>query len=319
VVLVDTGARLHFGFYSTTGTISLFAGLGMAIDEPTFRAEVSPFHGVSVEGPDADRVMSVAEKAVKALGVPGVEIKVLKTIPAHVGLGSTTQMALGIAQALNVLYGLGRGLREVAALMGRGLFSGIGTAVFERGGFILDSGRRAGGGLEPRCLPRPVIRLEVPGGWRFLLLIREGLRGLDEVSEKSLMMNLEPMPEEISSRICRLILQQLIPALIWDDISVFGRALTEIQRLVGHYFSPYQGGVFSHRDALDLADFLLEEGAYGVGQSSWGPTIYAITTAEEAGGLLSSARRFIEEEGLRYEILIARPRNRGAEVSLRPG
>ena len=316
-VRVDTGSRLHFGFYSTTGGPGLFAGMGMAIDMPSFRAEVEALDGdVSVSGPGADRLAELAREVVNVLDVPGARIRALSIIPAHVGLGSTTQMKLGMARALSDIYGLGKSVRELAFMLGRGEFSGIGTIAFESGGFIVDTGRRPGRISGPGDLPTELFRLDVPERWRFLLLIREGARGLSEGEERDILLGLEPMPERTVSRICYLLVRRLLPALIWDDVVSFGRALTEIQELVGEYFSPHQGGVFMDEAAEELRAFLLAEGAYGVGQSSWGPTIYALTTEARARALREAVDAFLKERGLEYKILIVRPRNRGAKIEI---
>ena len=313
---VDTGSRLHFGFYRTTGGPFLFASIGVAIREPSFRALVRPYEGLEVSGRDKNRVSSLAEDVIRALGVPGARIEVLSSIPAHVGLGSTTQVKLGIAYALNALYGLGKSVRELAFSVGRGEFSGIGTLAFEAGGLIVDTGRRRE--LKgPEDLPRALVRLDVPEDWRFLLLVREGMRGLNEASERDLLLSLEPMPDDVRGRICSLLLNGLLPSVLWGDVRAFGRALTEIQELVGRYFSPYQGGVFADEAAEELRAFLLSKGAYGVGQSSWGPTLYALTTARECRALKEAVSAFLAESGLKYKVLVAEPRNEGARLEVR--
>ena len=316
-VRIDTGSRLHFGFYSTTGGPGLFAGMGVAIANPSFVAEVEASEaGISVSGRGADRLAELAEEVVSALGVPGARIRASSTIPAHVGLGSTTQTKLGLAKAINDLYGLGKTVRELAYLLRRGEFSGIGTLAFEFGGFIIDTGRGPGWMSGPDGLPRPLFRLDVPERWRFLLLMKKGARGLSEREERGVLLGLEPMPERTASRICYLIMRRLVPSLLWDDIASFGRALTEIQELVGEYFSPHQGGMFMDEAADELKAFLLSQGAHGVGQSSWGPTLYALTTDERASVLKRAVEGFLAREGLRYHVLIARPRNRGARIEI---
>ena len=216
---VDTGSRLHFGFYRTTGGPFLFASIGVAIKDPSFKALVRPCEGLEVFGQDRDRVSPLVEEVIKALGVPGARVEVLSSIPAHVGLGSTTQIKLGIAYALNALYGLGKSIRELAFSAGRGEFSGIGMLAFEVGGLIVDTGRRAE--LKgPLDLPKALVRLDVPGDWRFLLLIREGMRGLSEEAERDLLLGLEPMPDGMRGRICSLLLDALLPAVLWGHARV---------------------------------------------------------------------------------------------------
>ncbi len=314
---VNTGSRLHLGFYRTTGGRLVFASIGIAIKEPSFRALVRPREGLAVSGPQRERISRLAEEVVRALGVPGARVEVRSVVPAHVGLGSTTQVKLGLAWALNALYGLGMTVRELAFATGRGLFSGIGMLAFEAGGLIVDTGRREvlrG----PDDLPKPLVRLKVPGSWRFLLLVREGMRGLSEEEEREILLSLEPMPPDMRSRIMSLLFDVMLPSALWDDIASFGRALTEIQELMGRYFSPYQGGVFLDEAAEELRDFLISSGAHGVGQSSWGPTLYALTTEGRCRELKEAVRAFLGETGLRYEVLVAEPRNEGAKLTLRP-
>lgn len=313
---VDTGSRLHFGFYRTTRGRLVFAGIGLAIRKPSFRAMVKPQEGLTVSGPQHERISQLAEEVVKALGVPGAHVEVRHVIPAHVGLGSTTQVKLGLAWALNALYGLGMTVRELAFATGRGLFSGIGMLAFEAGGLIVDTGRRETL-RDPDDLPKPLVRLNVPGSWRFLLLVKKGMRGLSEEEEREIMLGLEPMPPDIRSRIMSLLFDVMLPSVLWDDIASFGRALTEIQELMGRYFSPYQGGVFLDEAAEELRGFLISSGAYGVGQSSWGPTLYALTTEGRCRELEKAVRNFLGETGLRYEVLVAEPRNEGAKLTVR--
>ena len=84
---------------------------------------------------------------------------------------------------------------------------------------------------------------------------------------------------------------RLVPALVERDLETFGAALTQAQELVGSCFAAVQNGLF-HPDAAPLIDRLKEAGARGVGQSSWGPAVYAFAAdEEEEGHLLGVARR----------------------------
>ncbi|MEE8531411.1 MAG: hypothetical protein V3S34_04280, partial [Hyphomicrobium sp.] len=62
-----------------------------------------------------------------------------------------------------------------------------------------------------------------------------------------------------------------------------------------------------------IAEALKTAGAYGIGQSSWGPTGFAFAPTQEiADRLYESVIENARGEGL--EILIGRGRNRGASV-----
>src|SRR5262249_60448493 len=71
----------------------------------------------------------------------------------------------------------------------------------------------------------------------------------------------------------------LLPAGAERDIETFGAALVELQTLVGRCFAPAQGGLFARPELDDLVEVLRAEGLLGVGQSSWGPALYAFSRA----------------------------------------
>ncbi len=86
---------------------------------------------------------------------------------------------------------------------------------------------------------------------------------------------------------------RLVPALVERDLATFGAALTEAQELVGSCFAAVQNGLF-HPDAAALIARLKDAGARGVGQSSWGPAVYAFAgDAQDEQRLLDVARRAI--------------------------
>jgi predicted sugar kinase len=83
-------------------------------------------------------------------------------------------------------------------------------------------------------------------------------------------------PTSDAERVAHLVLMALLPALADGDHPAFGAALTEIQRINGRWFASQQGGCFAAGPTADLVEKLLSWGATGVGQSSWGPAVYAI-------------------------------------------
>jgi predicted sugar kinase len=108
---------------------------------------------------------------------------------------------------------------------------------------------------------------------------------------------------------------QLLPALVQGDITSFGGALSEVQRITGAWFAPQQGGVFAPGPGETLIRRLTEWGAAGVGQSSWGPAVYGLVEGDAAGHALASrCREFLGESGQVFEGGFARSgaRIRGA-------
>ena len=84
-----------------------------------------------------------------------------------------------------------------------------------------------------------------------------------------------------------LVLMQLLPGLVEDDLPSFGAALSEIQLITGSWFAAEQGGVFAPGRTERLVAEMAESGAVGVGQSSWGPAAYGLVQSEEAGAALA--------------------------------
>ena len=57
---------------------------------------------------------------------------------------------------------------------------------------------------------------------------------------------------------------------------------------VGRCFKKEQGGVYADPLLERIAEFVRGQGVRGVGQSSWGPTLYAVTPNEDGASSLAS-------------------------------
>lgn len=315
-VCVESSARLHLGFYNFYEDGVAYGGLGAGIEIPRVFVKVDTSEGVQVYNRVGIPIEDIVNRVLVALSIRGARIEILEAFPRHVGLGSTTQLSLSIAHALNILYNLGYSIRDLAVALGRGRDSGIGIAVFEHGGFIVDSGRRVKGAvLPPRSvddLPQIVFRSPLPEDWLFIVVIPKGIKGLDEHTERRALDTPMPLPRDAQYELYKLLLLHIIPSVIRGDVEIFGRALTKLQLIVGEYFSKYQGGVFCCREVEEIVKILQSSGAYGVGQSSWGPAVYALVRGEDmARHVLEKAIPRIESLGLEYEWYIAKARNRG--------
>ena len=91
-------------------------------------------------------------------------------------------------------------------------------------------------------------------------------------------------------------LMRLMPALVEAGLRDFGAAIGEIQRTVGDHFAQAQGGRFTSAAVGEVLAWLGAKGIAGVGQTSWGPTGFAMIDSEvRAHALLLDAReRFAE-------------------------
>jgi beta-ribofuranosylaminobenzene 5'-phosphate synthase len=97
------------------------------------------------------------------------------------------------------------------------------------------------------------------------------------------------------------VLMALLPAVAVNDLSTFGRALTDIQAITGGWFAAAQGGTFARGASADLVRRMAEWGACGVGQSSWGPTVYGIVEGDAACDQLATrVTQWLGSEGAVY-------------------
>ncbi len=313
-VRVTAPARLHLGFLDMNGGLGRrFGSLGLTLDGLATTIRACPADRLRASGPSAERVLKAAQAVCARFRWPAcADLVVDEAIPDHVGLGSGTQLGLAVGMALAHLHGRSLTVRRLAAELERGARSGIGIGAFEQGGVILDGGR---GQIDE---PPPIIaRLPFPEPWRVLLILHRDGQGLHGTAEVQAFRALPPFPAERAGHLCRLMLMAALPALAEGDADRFGQAVGELQRTVGDHFAPVQGGRFTSTEVGDALSWLESEGIPGVGQSSWGPTGFAIVgDARRAEALLAEARR--RWAGGPLEFRLCRGRNDGAAVDGAP-
>jgi beta-ribofuranosylaminobenzene 5'-phosphate synthase len=324
-VIVEAPARVHMTLIDMNGSSGrVDGGIGLSVEDPAVVVEAKRSDGLTVrgDGESAERVKKTAEKVLAALGVQGgAEISLHRTYHGHIGLGSGTQIALATARALTALYHPME-VREIAAIAGRGGTSGIGTAAFESGGFILDGGHSFGPSGEKsdfrpsaasrNVRPAPVLfRHPVPDDWQILLAtpaIPEGAHGKAEVD---IFRQYCPVPIGEVQALCHTVLMQMLPGIVEKDLDLFGTAVNAIQGLgfkrVEHSLQP----PLIH----DLIAALRATDAAGVGLSSFGPTVYAIGDTGMHDALKAAEEAMAETGGTAF---LTRARNRGAEVRASP-
>lgn len=311
-VRVEAPARLHMGFLDLHGGLGRrFGSIGLCLDDIGTVLEAVPAPAISASGPSARLARLNAEKLLSELGPgTGVKITVQDAIPEHAGLGSGTQMAMAVGAAVNRLLGLDRTTQQLSLLLERGRRSGIGIGTFSAGGFILD-----GGHSEDTLIPPVLFQLPIPDTWRFILVLDTARRGLSGRDEVRAFKDLPPMEETVAGSICRSVLMQALPAIREDDCAAFGRAISAVQTMNGEYFSAAQGGQYTSQAVADAVHFLQQHGATGGGQSSWGPTGFAIFANEtEAWQALRQARKFLIGDSP-VELKLCRARNAPAAVT----
>jgi beta-RFAP synthase len=277
---IATPSRLHFGLLALgPAAPRRFGGVGLMIDRPGLLLAARPADRWEADGPLADRTLrfarAVADRLAAEGHLPRPSRFTIQHAPAeHVGLGTGTQLGLAVARVVAEHAGLGDlPVARLAALAGRGLRSGIGLHGFALGGLVVDGGRRRD---DEQGIPPLLCRHELPDDWHVLVVLPGPLPGLHGHDEVRAFASLPPIADAETDRLCRLVLLGLLPAVVERDLDAFGRALTELQHEVGRLFSPAQHGLYAHPDSAAIVRFLRAEGLHGVGQSSWGPALYAL-------------------------------------------
>jgi beta-ribofuranosylaminobenzene 5'-phosphate synthase len=299
-VFVEAAARLHFGVLDLRGSLGRwFGGLGAAASAPTLLLSATPADTLEVEGADTDRAAEFARRFQTHWGLRrGARIHVHRALPVHAGLGSGTQLALAVARAMAAVYDLDGDPAVLARAVGRGRRSAIGTWTFAGGGLVVEGGRRQ----DSDEVGPLVVRLPFPPAWRCVVAVPSGVPGVSGAGEDAAFAALPPPPEHEVARVAHLVLLGVLPAVASGDLRAFGAALTEIQQINGRWFAPVQGGPFAPGPGEELARRMLEWGASGVGQSSWGPAVYGIVEgAEHAAELAARVARFLDGKGEVFE------------------
>ena len=248
-VTVTSPSRLHFTLIDLNGELGrVDAGIGVALNEPSLKIRVSRIDSES-ETENPVEVLPILKRIRERIEPElkySYKVEILRALPHHVGLGSRTQLSLSVAKAISVLEHRDFTTYELAKLVGRGGTSGIGTAAFDHGGFILDGGhlfRRGGGrgaGVKHSFLPSsasevpppPVLfQHPLPEDWFFVLAIPHVKRGAHGSEEIEIFKRNCPIRATEVEKLCRLILMRILPSVIERDIYTFGESLSMIQQI----------------------------------------------------------------------------------------
>ena len=310
-VIVKTPARLHLGLIDMNGDLGrMFGGLGVGIDHPNVTLEAQNSPNFVIKGQEVELAKCIAQKFFSTYHLqPKANINVVEAIPPHIGLGSGTQLSIALAVALAKLFDVKASVPELAVAMGRANRTTVGTTIFQVGGFVVDGGKNQ----KTQNFPPLIYRQPFPTEWRFVVAVPNAKEGLSNSEENHAFQKLTKMPSEDVGQICRLLMLKLLPSLAEYDIEAFGDALTKIQVLTGNHFAQAQCGTYSSPAAAECIEFMKKSGAHGVGQSSWGPALYAVVKKEQAKQTLAQVKAYLYR-GVGGEAFIAKANNRGATI-----
>lgn len=293
-VTIDTTSRLHFGLLSFGHSDRpQYGGVGLMVDRPGMTVHATRADGFEVmeSGPLTERLRQFARtwQTVVQRPLPSCRLALLRAAPEHVGVGTGTQLGLAVATALFRMSGLELPApADLAASVGRGQRSSIGTYGFLHGGLLVDRGK-----LPQEPLGPLEARVELPSEWRVVQFCATSLAGLSGTEERQAFANLPAVSDETTRVLRDLIDDRLLPAARSHAFEELSEAIYEYGVQAGTCFAPIQGGPFAHPDLAAWVEAFRERGIRGVGQSSWGPTLFALLETQAAA---EDLRKWFERE-----------------------
>jgi beta-ribofuranosylaminobenzene 5'-phosphate synthase len=315
-VVVKTGCRLHFTLIDMNAELGrVDGGIGVGLKNPGWTVEVSKAKKWVVD----ERARSIVEllKGKLVIKTPFL-VKVTGSIPEHVGLGSKTQLALAVASGLAAFDSKTSRLSviELAQLVERGGTSGIGVTTFEKGGLVLDGGHsysQKGGFLPSRyskaATPPVLARFDIPDSWFFVIAIPKGRR-IEGKEEVKAFKDHTPVPRKEVGALTRLILMNMLPAVVEDDIEAFGKAVDKIQSLG---FKRVETRL-QVPEVVQLQNKMVDLGAAGAGLSSFGPACYCVVRGRKvADKMASDLLRFMKRK-VGGTAFVSKAQNTGASI-----
>lgn len=321
--IVDAPSRIHFGLFSVGGSERKFGGMGMMIDSPRTRLRSRLGSGLSVAGLRQKTVRQLVDQWFEAFGetLPDCEsvddlplkIELLTHPPLHSGFGSGTQLAYSVATIM--FHTLGRDVPTVEILaqgMSRGRRSAIGSYGFAQGGFVVDAGIAQTDSMSPLGL-----RCRFPDPWRVVLVYSKDAAGLHGPLENLAFDALGKQDDVKREKLVSLCKEHVAPAIRDERYDVFGTSLYEFNRLSGEYFAQFQHGCYHSEFCEQVVNEIRKSGVDAVGQSSWGPCVFAIVEssgrAKELVCDLEQKMR-LASQSIRVEIVEAN--NTGAKIEV---
>ena len=324
VVRVITPSRLHIGLLDMNGSGGrVDGGAGITLEDPGFIFEISEsdtFSLTSREPGVAHQVQPIIEKLImNGLSIPPVHIHVQQSVPFHYGLGSGTQVTLGIAAGIGAITEQKLSVEDLIALSGRGGTSGIGTRAFVMGGLLVDAGHRFGPGRKKDSFApsasssgagaAPLVgRYDIPKEWNFVLAMPDGFAEIHGQLEYDLFQMFCPVPYPEVQALSHILLMKLIPSVIEEELEQFGEAINEFQN---YGFKKCELSL-QPPVIVDIMEAMRDAGAAGAGMSSFGPVVYGVCDSNM--NAIRSAAQKIMNQGKGGRTVCTKGRNCGADI-----
>jgi beta-ribofuranosylaminobenzene 5'-phosphate synthase len=330
-LIIETPSRLHVTLIDLNGKYGrIDGGVGITTRNPRLILEAQDgYEDIQITFTDPEsakltkdvlddyetKILSAAGKINEFLNLKGgYHFKLKEVFPSHSGLGSGTQLSLAVAKLILKLNNRDLSAREIAEIVGRGGTSGIGVASFDEGGFIVDGGHKNSAktaflpSSASKASPPPIIaRYDFPEDWKIILVIPHVERKVFGDGEVDIFQKYCPIPLKEVQELIHVLFMKMMPAVIEEDLDEFGGAVDTIQNTGFKKIELQLQNPF----IKDLMDELRVAGAAGVGMSSFGPTVYAVTDTNSKD-ICRAARHLMQDK--KGEIILTNAQNSGARI-----
>jgi predicted sugar kinase len=313
-----------------------FGGIGLMLEQPGWQLRFTPAPaGTTRLPPSPTEVEARIAQIVSRAGAAACQVDVIEPLAMHHGLGAGTQLACAVAvgqslveqvldgrssTAFNGAQDLGEWQpisatladlepSRLAELSGRGLRSAIGLVGFIHAGFILDRGYHAG------ATARSVTaeRVDWPEAWRAVLLVPRATQVISGEQEASLLHEIGRFPNPHRPRMLQLATEALDAARNLTDFRSCMQALEDYMFLAGELFKEQQGGLYNGPQVAQAVEQAKQADLRGVGQSSWGPTVFGFAPDQAAA---ERAAERLRQNAELAAIVITQPATSGAQWRL---
>ena len=307
---VEAPSRLHFGLLAFSGSERTYGGVGVMVDRPQVRIGLYAAAAFSTSDVHAERAEAFARRwsSQRQMPLPAFRLQVETAPPLHAGLGVGTQLGMSVGAGLDAAAGLPSAApAELAKVVGRGRRSAVGTYGFALGGLIIERGKRA-----PSEISELDCHIDLPAAWRFVIIRPPAPRGLSGSIETSAFDDLAEMPSETTQQLTREVREHLLPAAARGHFEAFAESVYRFGYFAGMSFATAQGGPYNGPELTRTVEQVRELGVTGVGQSSWGPSLFALFPSHAAAETF--CRQFRRQALPDTDVLITTVANRGARV-----
>ncbi len=317
-LLISAPSRIHFGLFSIGPACEReFGGVGLMLEHPRTQITVTDSEHFNVIANTTEltrRIAGVARQWTDCFGasfesgpLPKCTIEIVGAPRAHVGLGSGTQLAMAVMAGLSQFHRTPTPLvDEMIRATQRAKRSAIGSNGFFQGGLLVDRGRANDNEFAPLD-----FRDDFPD-WPVVLAIADSQSRVFGNREVSAFQQLPPTPPADREAMIQIVKDQMLPALMQTDYDSFAESVFELGQGSGRMFESIQGGIYNGPQVTQIVDAIRGFGVPAVGQSSWGPCVFAITRDIDKADRLS---QFLRSRYPDCEVIKTEADNRGVQLA----